>query len=301
MRTDISFVHLLNPFPARAGSEHAIASRVTWATLRAAHARAVEQGIAVTCRAVVLPGDESAVEAPCTSVAHLGRTVADVAELKPRRPLPLIGDLLTVGAQGTAASHIVFSNMDIAVQPHFYSALHSLVEKLGADVPFTVARTNIDAALAEAPLEKLYAAEGTLGFGYDCFVIPISLIPQLDLGHSCIGAPHFDQLLYMALDLLSAGGVKSFNHERLTFHLGNDIAWAAMMDYVEHNLREALAAIERMKRAHPVKPDSAFDRLDKGHFRRNARMSSALLRKVRRIPYFGTFVLGVKRAIGRQY
>ena len=301
MNTDVSFTHLLNPFPARPGSEHAIASRVTWATLRAAHAHAVEQGVAVTCRAVVLPGDESAIEAPCSSTVHLARTVADVADLKPLRPLPLIGDLLKLGVESATSSHIVFSNMDIAVQPHFYTALHALVDKLGIDVPFTVARTNIDAALADAPLEKLYAAEGSLGHGYDCFVIPSPLVAKLDLGNSCIGAPHFDQLLYMALDILSAGRVRSFNHEHLTFHLGNDIAWAAMMDYVEHNLAEALAAIERMKRSHPVKPDSAFDRLNKGHFRRNARLSSRMLRKVRRIPGFGTFVLGVKRALGRQY
>ena len=301
MNTDISFTHLLNPFPARPGSEHAIASRVTWATLRAAHAHAVEQGVAVTCRAVVLPGDESAIEAPCSSTVHLARTVADIADLKPRRPLPLIGDLLKLGAEGATSSHIVFSNMDIAVQPHFYTALHALVDKLGIDVPFTVARTNIDAALADAPLEKLYVAEGSLGHGYDCFVIPSPHVAKLDLGNSCIGAPHFDQLLYMALDILSAGRVRSFNHEHLTFHLGNDIAWAAMLDYVEHNLAEALAAIERMKRSHPVKPDSAFARLDKGHFRRNARLSSRMLRKVRRIPGFGTFVLGVKRALGRQY
>lgn len=301
MTTDISFTHLLNPFPARPNSEHAVASRVTWQTIRAAHAVAIEQGVPVTLRAIVLPGDESAVEPPCTTIVHLTRTVADVAELKPKRPLPLIGDLLTLGAQGVTSSHIVFSNMDISVQRNFYVALHERVAALGADVPFTLARINIDAALADAPLEQLYAASGSLGHGYDCFVIPRALIERLDLGDSCIGAPHFDQLLYMALDIFSAGRVRSFNHEHLTFHLGNDIAWAAMLDYVEHNLAEALAAIERMKLTHPVKPDSAFDRLDKGHFRRNARLSSRVLRKVRRIPGFGSFVLGVKRALGRQY
>ena len=301
MTPDISFTHLLNPFPARPGSEHAVASRVTWQTIRAAHAVAIEQGVPVTLRSVVLPGDEGAVEAPCTSIVHLARTVADVADLKPKRPLPLIGDLLKLGAQGVASSHIVFSNMDISVQRNFYVALRDRVASLGAEVPFTLARINIDASLADAPLEKLYAAPGSLGHGYDCFVIPRALIERLDLGDSCIGAPHFDQLLYMALDVLTAHQVKSLNHERLTFHLGNDIAWSAMLDYVEHNLGEALAAIERMKQVYPVKPDSVFDRLDKGHFRRNARLSSRMLRKVRRIPGFGTFVLGVKRALGRQY
>lgn len=301
MTTGISLTHLLNPFPAKPGSEHAIASRVTWQTIRAAHALAQERGLEVTCRAIVLPGDESAVEPPCTSVVHLDRTVADVADLKPRRPLPLIGDLLKVGSRDMSSSHIVFSNMDISVQPNFYIALNDLIVALGADVPFTLARINIDPALADAPLDRMYAADGTLGHGYDCFVIPRPLIDQLDLGASCIGAPHFDQLLYMALDVISGHRVKSLNRERLTFHLGNDIAWAAMMDYVEHNLAEALAAIERMKRIYPVTPDSAFDRLDRGHFRRNAKRSSAMLRKVRRVPGLSSLILGLKRAIGRQY
>lgn len=301
MNSSISFTHLLNPFPAKPGSEHAIASRVTWATLREAHAYAIHHGLAVECRAVVLPGDEDSVEAPCSSVVHLNRTVADVADLKPRRLLPLIGDVLAIGAQGGSTTHIVFSNMDIAVQRTFYPALRDLVVSLGTDVPFTLARTNIDAALAEAPLDRLYVAEGTLGHGYDCFVIPRPLIDLLDLGKTCIGAPHFDLLLFMALDVLTGHRVKSLNDERLTFHLGNDISWTAMLDYVEHNLAESLASIERMKRRHHVRPDSAFDRLDKRHFRRNARVSSAMLRKVRRIPGLSTVILRIKRAIGRQY
>ncbi|MDO8312060.1 MAG: hypothetical protein Q7T25_08980, partial [Sideroxyarcus sp.] len=124
---------------------------------------------------------------------------------------------------------------------------------------------------------------------------------KLDLGACCIGAPHFDQLLFMALDVLSGHRAKSLNDQRLTFHLGNDIAWAAMMDYVEHNLLESLAAIARMKARHEIVPSSAFDRLDKRHFQRNAQLSSVLLRKVRRIPGLSSVILSVKRAIGRQY
>jgi hypothetical protein len=302
MQDSVSFTHVLNPFPAKTGSEHAIASAVTWQTLRVAHARAVTHGLDVDCSAVILPGDEGTVEGPATRKAYLMRTVQDVEKLKPIRPLPLIADLLNAGVIGSTSSHIVFSNMDISVQPDFYLTLRNLVSRtLGVDVPFTVPRINIDASLAGGTLEEMYAASGPLGHGYDCFVIPRGMINKLDLGSCCIGAPHFDQLLFMALDVLSGHRAKSMNDLRLTFHLGNDIAWAAMMDYVEHNLLESLAAISRMKARNNITPLSAFDRLDKRHFQRNAQLSSVLLRKVRRIPGLSSVILGVKRAIGRQY
>ena len=302
MSSPVSFTHLLNPFPARPGSEHAVASRVTWQSVRAAHAMAAAAGIAVEVRALILPGDEAAVEPPTASTVHLTRSVMDVAELTPRRPLPLIADLLTLGEQGCAGSHVIFSNMDIALQPNFYTSVHDLVTRqLGPQVPFTVGRLNVDRTLADGPMEALYAASGPLGLGYDCFVMPRGLIPKLDLGLCCIGAPHFDQLLYMELDALSGQRLRSIDDQRLTFHLGSDIAWAAMIDHVEFNLRESLGAIARMRKTLDIPPGSLFDRLDRHHFRRNATLTSALLRKVKRVPGLAELVLKVKRGLGRQF
>ena len=260
-------------------------------------------GIEVTCRAVVLPGDDAAIELPAQDKVYLERTVQDIVRLSPVRPMPLIGDILRLGANGASTTHVVFSNMDISVQPRFYAALRELIAHpdVGLGVPFTVARVNIDPALATAPLESLYAAQGVPGVGYDCFVIPTRLIRELDLGSSCIGAPHFDQLLVMALDAACGHRFRHFSRAGLTFHLGNDIAWAAMLDYVEYNLAEALSAITRMRQYYNIQPGSLFDKFDQGHFRRNAKLSSALLRKLKRIPGLSQAILNAKRAIGRQY
>lgn len=301
MGTSVSFTHVLNPFPATPGSMHAIASRVTWQSLRVAHERAVAAEIKVNYCAVVLRGDEATVEAPVNKTVYLTRTVLDIAKLQPRRPLPLIADILNAGADGATTSHLIFSNMDIALQPHFYRRLGELVTEVGSDTPFTVPRVNIDPQLANGPLEAMYAATGPLGVGYDCFVIPIELLPHLDLGTLCIGAPHFDNMLVIELDVVSKRGIKTLTDERLTFHLGSDIAWAAMIDYVEHNLAQSLAAIRRMRQRFPIPDGGLFDRVDRRHFRRNAALSSALLRKVRRLPGVSQLILRVKRAIGRQF
>lgn len=298
----VSFTHVLNPFRAPAGSEHAIASRLTWQTLRTAQRHAAEHGVAVNFRAVILPGDEAAVEPPATPWAQLTRTVQNIAPLKPSRPLPLIADVLRAGAGTASNTHVVFSNMDIAVQPHFYTALHELITStLGRDVPFTVPRVNIPAALADGPIEAMRAARGTPGLGFDCFVVPRELVGRLDLGNCCLGAAHFDLLLFMALDAVSGGRVSQVESARLTFHLGNDIAWSAMIDYVEHNLAESLAAIARMRRCYPIVPDGAFDKLDRRHFQRNASRASRVLRTLRRLPVLSSVVLHAKRALRRQF
>lgn len=298
----ISFTHILNPFRAKVDSGHWIASRVTWQTLRIAHARARAHGLDVDCCAVILPGDESAVEEPVGRIAYLNRTIQDIKRLKPPRLFPLIEDVLTAGASGSLGSHVIFSNMDISVKPDFYLALADLVTgKLGTDVPFTVHRSNIDPSLALGSLEQMYEASGPLGIGYDCFVIPKNLVQDLDLGTCCIGAPHFDYLLFMALDARSGHRAKSMTQERLTFHLGNDIAWVAMIDYVEHNLSESLEAIARMRKRYDIVPHSAFERMDGRHFQRNALLSSRILRKIRRIPSLSWLLLRIRRAMGRQF
>lgn len=298
----VSFTHILNPFTASAGSVNEIASRLTWRTLRVAHANATRQGLTVDCCAVILAGDESAIEGPASRSAYLSRTIQDIATLKPTRPFPLISDILSAGAIDSKSTHIIFSNMDIAVQPDFYVALKNICcHMVGRDVPFTVPRINIDATLVSGDLSDMYKASGPLGVGFDCFVIPRGLIMQLDLGTCCIGAPHFDQMLLIALDVLSAYKVRRLYDQRLTFHLGNDIAWTSMLDYIEHNLAESIAAIERIKRKNVILEGSVFDEIDRRHFQRNSTLSSRLLRKIRRVPGLSSLILSVKRALGRQY
>lgn len=100
MSSTVSFTDILNPVCAKPGSEHLIASRVTWDSLKVAHAAACEKGLDVDCCAVILPGDESAVEDPAKSIVLLNRTIQDVKRLQAYRALPLIADVLACGASG---------------------------------------------------------------------------------------------------------------------------------------------------------------------------------------------------------
>jgi hypothetical protein len=299
----ISFSHIINPFPAPPESEHGRAARITFASLRNAVQEARRVGVSVEVRAVTLPGDERAIEAPATPTPHLSRTVQDVRKLQPVRPLPLIADILQKGATAAAGDYLVFSNMDIAVQPDFYPSLEQLIiTRFCPNTPFVVFRRNISAEFTKVDqLPQMYVAHGDVAVGFDCFVFPQKYLAELDLGYTCIGSGHFDNLLYMALDAASGFRMRQVANPRLTFHIGNGIDWTRHIDYIEHNLRESLGAIARIRARYQIPADSAFAKMEKNHFLPNARIDSTLMRKLKRLPGVGAAVHRMKQLMGRNY
>ncbi len=299
----ISFCHIINPFPCPDDSEHGIASKITYESLRVAVDSAQQNGLHVEVRAVVLPGDEIAIKAPASLGGHLSRTIQDIHPLLPKRLYPLIADILRIGADASNSDYLIFTNMDIAVQPDFYLQLHEIIEKrFEAGTPFTVYRRNISSRYSRIEqLPEMYLESGEIAYGYDCFVFPRSFAANLDLGSCCIGAAHFDYLLFIALDAVSGFKVKRINDLPLTFHIGNDIAWSSQINYIEHNLKESLAAIQRMRKRFDVPMDSHFAHMEKSHFLPNARLDSRLLRKLKRLPGIGHLALIIKRGLGKSH
>ncbi|MBI3431379.1 MAG: hypothetical protein HY018_04075 [Hydrogenophilales bacterium] len=303
MTMPTTFCHVINPFPCPENSEHGIASRITYESLRVAAEEARKQGIRVEIHAIVLPGDEIAIKGPATLAGYLDRTVQDIRPMSPKRPFPLIADILRVGAESSECGYLIFTNMDIAVQPNFYVALNEIVEKrFEPGTPFTIYRRNISSHYDSIEqLPEMYRQPGQIAYGYDCFVFPKSYVPQLDLGNCCIGAAHFDYLLFIALDAVSGFRAQRINDLPLTFHIGNDIAWSSQIDYIEHNLMESLAAIRRMRGNLDIPQDSNFARMERAHFLPNTRIDSRLLRKLKRVPGIGQLALTVKRWLGRSH
>ena len=280
-----------------------VASRITYESLRIAAEQGRGYGIHIEVNAVVLLGDEIAIKPPAKLSGILERTVQDICPLRPQRPYPLISDILRVGAESTNCDYLIFSNMDIAVQPDFYLQLNEIIERrFEPGAPFTVYRRNIPSYFNSIDqLPEMYREGGKIAYGYDCFVFPKSYVAQMDLGNCCIGAAHFDYLLFMALDAVSGFRVRRINDIPLTFHIGNDIAWSSQMDYIEYNLVESLNAIERMRERFLVPEESNFARMERLHFRPNARIDSRLLRKLKKLPGFGPMALYFKRWLGRSH
>ena len=298
-----TFCHIINPFPCPEHSEHGIASAITYESLRIAAEEAQKRGIQVEVNAVVLPGDEIAIKPPAKLAGHIGRTIQDIRPMSPTRPFPLIADILRTGAESSKCDYLIFTNMDIAVQPNFYVQLHEIVEKrFEPDTPFTVYRRNISSHYNRIEqLPEMYRQPGQIAYGYDCFVFPKLYVSQLDLGNCCIGAAHFDYLLFIALDAASGFRTQRINDLPLTFHIGNDIAWSSQIDYIEHNLAESLAAIRRIRRRFEIPESSNFARMERAHFLPNARINSRVFRKLKRLPGIGPLALTFKRWLGKSH
>lgn len=303
MTMPISFCHIINPFSCPENSEHGIASKITFESLRIAVEEARKHGTQVEVNAVVLPGDEIAIKPPAKLAGRLTRTVQDIRPISPKKPFPLISDILRIGAESSNCDYLIFTNMDIAVQPDFYLQLQEIIEKrFEPGTPFIVYRRNIPNHYNSIEqLTEMYRQPGTIAYGYDCFVFPKSYVSQLDLGNCCIGAAHFDYLLFIALDAVSGFRAKRVNDLPCTFHIGNDITWSSQINYIEHNLAESLAAIQRMRRRFDVPKNSNFERMEHLHFLPNARFDSRLLRKLKRLPGIGQLALIFKRWLGKSH
>ncbi len=236
----IRIAHIVNPVPAAAASELGVAQPVTFATMRSARALAARVAAAdVELLAVQLKG-ESEVSLPpdFARLAPLKRSVADLREFRRRRNLPLLGDILQRLYDASAADTLIYTNVDIALQPHFYWAVARLTA--GGHEAFAVNRRTLHGhfrGLADLPL--MYAELGREHKGWDCFVFRRSLVPQLHLGRVCIGAGWVGRALLANLACL-ARNFKVFTDLHLTFHIGNEQAWKAddVSDYVEHNRGE---------------------------------------------------------------
>lgn len=298
-----SFAHIINPFVSAPNTEHGIASRITYASQNTAIDSSRQAGIEVETKAIILPGDETAIQAPAQLGGYLQRTVQDIRPLRPKRLCPLIADILATGSASTACSHVIYTNMDIGLQPDFYKRLQSLINtRFDSDTPFIVYRRNIPGHYNDIEQPPLMLGEpGEVAYGFDCFVFPKAYVSQLDLGQCCIGAARFDYLMFMALDAASGFRMQRVNDIPFTFHIGNDISRSGQIDYIEHNLAESIAAIRRMRQRYDVPEDSQFDRLNRNHFRPNARIDNLIPRKLKRLPGIAQLTVPIKRWMGRSH
>lgn len=232
-------VHCLNPFPAKPGSEHDRAQRVTFASM--AHARSVARRLQpeldVRFVKVTDAHDVSSTLIEFDDHYRIERSVTDLADFKIPRPLPIMMDVLTA-APVEPDDIVVFTNVDIALVPGFYGFLEAVFSR-GADCAIINRRTISGIYEDERDLPLMACETGAPHPGFDCFAFRGRLRDELLPYDSCVGIggvmlPLVHQLIARAdrpVVLLDA---------HATYHLGNDRQWKNedFADYVVHNRRE---------------------------------------------------------------
>jgi hypothetical protein len=235
----INIAHIVNPVAAEPDSRFHFIQQVTFQTMQMAREVAQDQ-VEVDFLSAQYAEDHDLIPSDFIMTSDLNRSVVDVGTFTQPRKLPLINDILERGFAATHAEYLIFTNMDIGLQPYFYKAIRLFIQ-MGYDA-FTINRRTISdryTSIEEIPL--MYSEIGEPHPGWDCFVFRRELVPQFHLGTICVGAPLIGLVLIANL-IAYANNFQLLTAEHLTFHLGDDRAWnrGARKEYALHNRREAL-------------------------------------------------------------
>lgn len=238
--------HIVNPVMAAGTSDLAIAQPITFETMRKARDYA-EGRVKVELYTAQFPEDQPVVPSDFLPTPDLDMSVLDVGVFRRSRKLPMLKDILDKLYDATDADFLVYTNVDIGLQLHFYPTVARLLEA-GYDA-FVINRRTIDARfdkLDELPL--MYASLGNAHPGWDCFVFRRSVFPNYDLGRVCIGAPRCGLALLANLQV-HANRFAEFKKLHLTFHRGDDRSWSdpSAGDYAAFNTREVVGLLGRLE------------------------------------------------------
>jgi len=241
MAKKVKLAHLINAFDPPSGSEFEYVQPITFESMRVAKA---QSPVPVDLLAATTPEDHSIVPNYFQFTKDLDRTVRDVLGDNSVPPMPLIADLIERLHASTDADYLIYTNVDIAVQPHFYTEVAKAIE--AGNQAFIINRRRIPGhfrTIEELP--EMYAATGKKHPGFDCFVFHRSLFPRIQLGHVCIGIPFIGIL--MAQNMFCYGEpFQLFEGAQLTFHVGEEVFKKRNQVLWKHNQREFWGAIGKM-------------------------------------------------------
>lgn len=243
--------HLVNPVLVTKSSDLFVAQPVTYETMRVA--REFARGrVEVMLLSAQYPEDRSVIPEGFRPTPDLERSVLDFGTFRQARKLPLLADVLDRLFEGSDAEYLIFTNVDIALMPHFYIAVDRLIEE-GYDA-LVINRRVISGRLTSVrDIPLMYTEIGTAHEGHDCFVFRREIYPRYKLGVVCIGVPWVGRALLWNL-ACHAKSFKECTNEHLTFHLGpgNDQAWQGKehADYQAHNVQELLRILADLEKEH---------------------------------------------------
>ncbi|MCO5260564.1 MAG: hypothetical protein M9916_10505 [Crocinitomicaceae bacterium] len=228
----IQVAHIINPVKVNEFSDLHYAQPITFETMLRARLFSSKKN-AIQLYTTQFEEDKSIIPDGFTVLSNLERSVLDVNPALTKRKLPLIADILAKRSEVPDADYLVFTNMDIAVQPYFYDAVFSYIEQ-GHDAVVINRRRVSDKLRSIEDLPLLYADMGKSHPGFDCFVIKRSLIDQFVMGDVCVGISFLEATLVH--NIFSFAENPLFVPDaHLTFHIGMDVLVPRNNAFYWHN------------------------------------------------------------------
>ena len=235
--------HIIHPVTVHNSSDLNMAQPITFRTMRTAKEVVATQVDVVQFYAKY--ADETPpIPEGFQKTPDLDRSVVDVADFSSRRKLALIKDILDRLYEAAEADYLIYTNVDIALMPHFYTAVSQFIDE-GYDAFIINRRTISKIYTKPQDITLMLAQAGEPHKGHDCFVFRREVYPDYQLGMACVGTAWVGKI--MALNLIHhAKRFREFKDLHLTFHIGNDAAWRLpeFRDYRLHNERELKKVLE---------------------------------------------------------
>ena len=230
--------HIVHPVIVLPPSDLVIAQPITFETMRMAQELAVNR-VDVELYAVQY-FDEERIPLPQSFIRtrDLTRSVGDIGVFRKKRKLALIKDILDILYESCSADYLIYTNVDVALQPYFYQVTADIIGQGYA--AFIINRRTITDKYKKVEEIPLMAAEiGEKHPGWDCFIFARSLYPKFKLDNACIGTDWIGRMMITNMAAL-AKQFKVFKDLQATFHIGDERAWKSdeFSDYAEHNKSE---------------------------------------------------------------
>jgi hypothetical protein len=240
----LKIAHIINVFQPPVGSDLILAQEVT--ALSMLRAKQEAKGLVdVMLMTAQTSEDRKVVPNGFQVTRDLQRDVRNLKDFDRPMPLPVLSDILDRLYEESTADYLIFTNVDIGVQPQFYRKVVEFIED-GHDA-FMINRRRISARYYSAEqVNEMYAEKGLKHPGFDCFVFQRDLYPKFSLAQVCTGVPFIEITLSQNL-FCFAENPKVFTDEFLTFHIGLEIFnKRAPKEYLDYNRAQFWSAMNEI-------------------------------------------------------
>ena len=215
----IKLAHIINPFTAPLGSDLKTAQPITFESMRTA--KKVSETNAIELLSAQFEEDRGMVPEGFRLTHDLTVSVLDFNRFSQEVKLPLLKHILDRLHDESQADYFIYSNVDIALYPSFYTRILELLKE-GYDA-LIINRRRIPAIYTKMEeLNLMIQEKGKKHPGFDCFVFHRDIYTNMHLESVCIGVPFVGITLAHNIFAL-AKKYKWITEERLTFHLGMEI------------------------------------------------------------------------------
>jgi len=229
--------HIINPVAVDNSSDLFIAQPVTFKSMQVARDYSHDQ-VSTNIYSAQYAEDRALVPDHLKTTTDLQRSVLDFGNFQKKRKLPLIKDILDRLYASDDSDVMIYSNVDIALMPHFYISVMKIIES-GYDAFVINRRTIPKNFTTPEQLYLMYPQMGEKHPGYDCFVFKRNMYPEFNLGKAVIGANWIGRVLISNL-ICHAKRFNVFEDLHLTFHIGDDRSWKTPENsaFDNHNEKE---------------------------------------------------------------